>query len=115
MFSTHPYELELSFNDIRMFSDDPRVYLKKEIPEKILLDSEDSGIYFGLERNNGKGYYVGKKSEDDGNVLVVRTNGSGKSAFLAKSTIETWRDPLVVLDCKGELWQHYRLLQKKIK
>lgn len=113
MFSTNPYELELYLNDIRMSSDDPRVYLKKEIPEKIIVDSEDSGIYFGLEKKNGKGYYVGKKSEDDGNVLVVGTNGSGKSALLAKSTIETWRDPLVVLDCKGELWQHYKSLQEK--
>ena len=72
-----------------------------------------SGVYFGLEGDLGKGYYVGKASEDDGHVLVVGTNGSGKSVFIAKSTLETWRDPFVILDIKGELSEHYRRLAKK--
>lgn len=79
----------------------------------MVLDINDSGLYMGLKSGDGKGYYVGKKSGDDGNVLVAGTNGSGKSYFLAESTIETWRDPLVVLDCKGELSNHYMYLLRK--
>ena len=72
-----------------------------------------SGVYFGLESDRGKGYYVGKAAEDNGHVLVVGTNGSGKSVVIAKSTLETWRAPLVALDIKGELSEHYRRLAKK--
>ncbi len=76
----------------------------------MVQDIKDSGLYMGLETKYGKGYYVGKSSEDDGNALIMGTNGSGKSYFLAKSIIETWHDPFVVLDCKGELSYHYMTL-----
>ena len=72
-----------------------------------------SGVYFGLESDRGRGYYVGKAAEEAGHVLVVGTNGCGKSVFIAKSTLETWRDPFVILDIKGELSEHYRRLEKK--
>lgn len=86
--------------------------LGRKIPEKMILDVDcDSGFYMGLETKNGKGYYVGKQSEMDGNVLVAGINGSGKSFILAKSTVETWRDPFVILDCKGEHSSYYRYLQ----
>lgn len=78
----------------------------------MVQDIQDSGLYFGLESTNGKGYYVGKKSGEDGNALVIGTNGSGKSYFLAKSMIETWHEPFVALDCKSELRLHYRQLQR---
>lgn len=76
----------------------------------MVQDVKDSGLYFGLESTYGKGYYVGKRSEEDGNALIVGTIGSGKSYILAKSMVETWRDPFVVLDCKGELSHHYMSL-----
>lgn len=76
----------------------------------MILDIKESGLYLGLEQEYGKGYYVGKKSEDDGNALVVGINGSGKSHVLAKSMIETWREPFIALDFKGELSRHYRRL-----
>ncbi len=53
-----------------LFIDKPSICLGKDIPEDMLLDIEDAGLYLGLEKKWGKGYYVGKKSEDDGNVLV---------------------------------------------
>lgn len=77
----------------------------------MLLEIEESGLYLGLESKLGKGYYVGRRSEDDGNVLIAGINGSGKSYFLAKSMIETWHAPFVALDIKGELSCHYRFLQ----
>lgn len=90
--------------------DKPSIRPGKNIPENMILGIEESGLYLGLEQESGKGYYVGKKSEDDGNALVVGINGSGKSHILAKSMIETWHDPFVALDFKGELSRHYRSL-----
>lgn len=90
--------------------DKPSIRLGKNIPEDMILGIEKSGLYLGLEDDYGKGYYVGKKSEDDGNALVVGINGSGKSYILAKSMVETWQDPFVALDFKGELSCHYRSL-----
>lgn len=81
--------------------------LSRKIPEEMLLDIEDSGVYFGLETREGKGYYVGKLAEKDGHILIVGINGSGKSRFLVMSTLETWKDPMVILDCKGELSSSY--------
>ena len=63
--------------------DRPSIRTGRNIPEKMLLGIEESGLYMGLEQEYGKGYYVGKRTEDDGNVLVVGINGSGKSFFLA--------------------------------
>ncbi len=85
----------------------------KNIPENMILEIEESGLYLGLESTYRKGYYVGKRAEDDGNALVVGINGSGKSYILAKSIIETWHAPFVVLDFKGELSQHYGYLLRK--
>lgn len=92
--------------------DKPRIRPGQNIPEDMLLGIEDAGLYLGLEKKWGKGYYVGKNLEDDGNVLVVGINGSGKSHVLAKSMIETWQAPFVALDFKGELSSQYmRLLR----
>ena len=81
--------------------DRPKIEPGRNIPDDMILDVEDSGVFLGLDTGNGKGYYVGKRSTDDGNILVVGINGSGKSHFLAKSTLRTMDDPAVVLDIKG--------------
>lgn len=85
----------------------------RNIPEDMIVDIDDPGIFLGLERDYGKGYYVGKSSKDDGNILTIGINGSGKSRYLVKSTLETWQDPLVALDIKGELASHYDFLRRK--
>lgn len=105
--------LSPTFADNMMHRNKPYIRAGQNIPEKMTQEVENSGFYMGLETKCGKGYYVGKKSEDDGNVLIIGINGSGKSHYLAKSIIETWHDPFVVLDCKGELWQRYRFLQRQ--
>lgn len=87
----------------------------RNVPDDLILEIEDSGFYLGLETGfeSGKGYYVGKRSDDDGNILVIGINGSGKSSKISKPSIEMWRDPMVVLDIKGELATHYARLYKK--
>lgn len=107
--------MELPFEGVLSSIDKPRIFPGQGIPEELLLDIEDSGLYLGLEKENGKGYYVGKKSDSDGNVLVCGINGCGKSHICAKSMVETWRDPFVVLDCKGELLEHYMFLHRNHK
>lgn len=87
----------------------PNFYDTTEKERQLLLDtpiypngygehdySGDSGYFFGIA-NTGNGYFVGKRSDEDGHVLVTGTNGSGKSSILAMSTIETWRDPFVAI------------------
>lgn len=101
------------FANVMFAIDRPHIYPGKNIPEKMLLDIEDSGLYLGLETEYGKGYYVGKRSEQDGNALITGINGSGKSYICAKSMIETWRDPFVALDFKGELSCHYMSLKRR--
>ncbi len=93
--------------------DRPSIRPGENIPEDTIIEIEDAGLYLGLERKYGKGYYVGKRAEDDGNVLTVGINGSGKSHILAKSMIETWQKPFVALDFKGELSHHYRRLLRE--
>ena len=93
--------------------DRPKIEPGRNIPDDMILDVEDSGVFLGLDTGNGKGYYVGKRSTDDGNILVVGINGSGKSHFLAKSTLRTMDDPAVVLDIKGEMSSCYEILQHR--
>lgn len=93
--------------------DKPKIEPGRNIPDNMILDIEDSGAFLGLDIDNGKGYYVGKSSTEDGNILVVGINGAGKSRFLVQSTLETWRDPLVALDIKGELLDRNIRLQCK--
>lgn len=69
----------------------------------------ESSIFLGLldDREYRKGHFVGERAEEDGNYILVGTNGSGKSHFLIKPTLETYADPIVALDFKGELKKHY--------
>lgn len=92
--------------------DKPKIIPGRYIPTVMVRDIEDSGVYMGLETEMGKGYYIGKCSNDDGNILAIGINGSGKSYFLVRSTLETWRDPFVALDTKGELSNWYKHLKK---
>ena len=93
--------------------DKPKIEPGRNIPDDMILNIGGSGAFLGLDIDNGKGYYVGKSSTEDGNILVVGINGAGKSRFLVQSTLETWRDPFVALDIKGELLDRNIRLQRK--
>lgn len=96
--------------------DKPGICPGKNLPEDMILETELSGVFLGLEYGDyGKGYYVGKPAGRDGNILVLGVNGSGKSSILVKSTLGTWREVIVAIDIKGELSRHYdRLLRKRL-
>lgn len=112
-FWSEPNGLAPPLGNIMNPIDKPSIRPGENIPEDMIVEIEDAGLYLGLERKYGKGYYVGKRAEDDGNVLAVGINGSGKSHILAKSMIETWQKPFVALDFKGELSHHYRRLLRE--
>lgn len=92
-----------------------------QIPKKVILSGEKSGVYFGTGIQDvygqpiitEKGYYVGRPAEAEGNVFVVGKNGSGKSRYIAKPTIRRWNYPAVYLDIKGELITYYLSLKEK--
>lgn len=110
------YDNIMSARPIVTQVDKPKIEPGRNVPDSMILDAdvaEDSGVFQGIETGCGKGYFVGKRSGTDGNILTVGINGSGKSHVLVKSTLRTWRDPFVVLDMKGELSEHYKLLQRK--
>ena len=91
----------------------PRITPGRNIPDNMIVDIEDSGVYMGLETTMGKGYYVGKPAKCDGHILTAGVTGSGKSNILAKSILETWQDIIVSIDIKGELSRHYQCLLQR--
>lgn len=101
------YDSILSAQPMILPVDKPRISPGRNVPDSMILGIEESGVYMGLETSMGKGYYVGKSSNNDGNILVAGVVGSGKSHFLAKSTLRTWCNPIVALDIKGELFNFY--------
>ena len=108
----------MSYNDIISAQpfisqiDKPKIWAGKNIQDSMIVDIRESGVYMGLETDMGKGYYVGKHSNNDGNILTIGINGSGKSRFLVEPTLDTWRDPAVILDIKGELCEYYRFSRR---
>ena len=70
------------------------------------------GIVVGAQFEAFPTVPVGISQGKEGNLLVVGANGSGKSRCIAKTTLITWKDALVALDIKGELYAHYLMLYK---
>lgn len=83
------------------------------IPKSLLLQENTPGFFFGKNRDSSEDFYVGKKQESDGHILVVGGSGSGKSSGIAMPTMYTWRGPMCVTDINGELSDHYRKLYEQ--
>ena len=54
--------------------------------------------------------YLGMPEGEDGNILVVGGNGSGKTSSIAIPTLATWNGAIFALDIKGELGAAYTSL-----
>jgi type IV secretory pathway TraG/TraD family ATPase VirD4 len=92
----------------------------KNIPTNMIMgeDHRKSVFFFGSKWRGGlfiEKSYVVKPADQDGHILVVGGAGSGKSACIAKNTLETWGAPIVAIDIKGELSAHYKRLAAKYK
>ncbi len=88
------------------------------IPDYMIKNSpEYCGFFFGAKARGGfwnetYNVYVGKPTNQDGHILVVGGAGSGKSACIAKNVLKTWKSPILAIDVKGELSEHYLQLAK---
>lgn len=63
----------------------------------------DPGIYFGYKIGCKTNEYAGLEQGEEGNILIVGGNGSGKSSSIAKPTLYTWDGAICATDVKGEL------------
>lgn len=88
----------------------------KNIPnDRILSLNNTSGFYMGSPMEDSCRNYVGKRSEEDGNVIVVGRNGSGKSYNIAVPNLLTWEKSLVALDIKREFSDWYKECEREGK
>jgi type IV secretion system protein VirD4 len=60
-----------------------------------------SGFVFGKH----KGKYVTKKEDEEGHMLIIGGQGSGKSSCIAIPTLMRWKNRVFAIDIKGELYQ----------
>ena len=73
---------------------------------------KDPGFFFGHKETCEPTYYIGLRQGEEGNILVVGGNGSGKSSGLAKPTLAAWHGAICVTDVKGELSDSYQKLYR---
>lgn len=80
----------------------------RRVPKKLVLkrDSEP-GLFLGGFDQYKKDHYVGIPQGEEGNVVVIGGNGSGKSAGIAKPTLRMWQGAICATDVKGELSDYY--------
>lgn len=84
------------------------------IPKQIRLNTRAApGICFGYKSALGTGQYVGMPQGEEGNILIIGGNGSGKSAGIAKPTLYFWHGAICVTDIKGELSDFYKELYQQ--
>lgn len=82
------------------------------IPKRFLLSYDVSGIPFGDNPDEYPGKYIGMRRKEEGNIIVIGGNGSGKSVGIVKPSLALWKGPLFAIDIKGELSDYYRELYK---
>ena len=79
-----------------------------DIPlQMILRQPYPSGFIFGMRRDFPSDLHIGMPHGEEGNIIVIGGNSSGKSASIAKPTISAWKGAMCVTDIKGELSKVY--------
>lgn len=85
-----------------------------KIPEQLRLKvGRDSGFFFGGLGQHKKTGFVGMPQGEEGNIIVIGGNGSGKSTGIAMPTLRLWSGATCATDIKGELSRHYADLYYK--
>lgn len=79
----------------------------------LLLKEGSTGITFGYLDSERKKSRIGMLEGDEGNILVVGGNGSGKSRGIAAPTLRSWSGAICVTDLKGELAVEYAELYQQ--
>lgn len=100
-------------NFYRKVSDN--AYTVNYIPKELIrVRDGPPGTFLGGFGQVPKGCYVGMPQGEDGNIIVIGGNGSGKSSGIAKPTLCTWSGAICATDVKGELSKHYVDLSDKL-
>lgn len=87
---------------------------ERSFPKEIVLKgNDDPGIFFGGIGQCKKNHYVGIPQGEEGNIVVIGGNGSGKSTGIAMPTLITWQGPICATDVKGELSEFYKKLYQQ--
>ena len=81
-----------------------------EAPNCLLLKDDTSGFTFGYLEADDQDTLVGIPEGEEGNILVVGGNGSGKSCGVAMPTLKSWHGAICATDIKGELSRRYEVL-----
>lgn len=82
---------------------------KAEEFKRFFLHGNRPGVTFGYIGNRST-HVVGMPEGDDGNILVIGGNGSGKSRGIAMPTLKQWGGTICATDLKGELSDFYAAL-----
>lgn len=83
-------------------------------PDRALRKWPDgSGVFFGGLNQFQQGYYIGMPEGEDGNIIVIGGNGSGKTTGIVMPTLRTWKGPMCATDIKGELSTRYKEMYEK--
>lgn len=81
------------------------------IPQKLILGSSNAqGVVFGVKHGVNSDIFIGMSQGNEGNIVVIGGNASGKSSGIAKPTIATWKGAMCITDIKGELSEFYAKL-----
>ena len=75
--------------------------------DRLLLSKEAPGVVFGFLEDDKEKSLVGMPQHEEGNILVVGGNGSGKSRGIAMPTLNGWSGAICATDLKGELSKQY--------
>ena len=81
-----------------------------EAPSCLLLRDNANGFTFGYLEVDDQDTLVGMPEGEEGNILVVGGNGSGKSYGVAMPTLKSWHGAICATDLKGELSKWYEVL-----
>lgn len=87
------------------------------IPENTKLHyGMDSGFFFGMKSEQALrfGEYIGKPFHRDAHVLVAGESGRGKTQCIVLPTMATWTGSQIILDVKGDLYDHWRQLNRGV-
>jgi len=101
-------DFELPLPSIINFKKNKKLEFKR-LDEEITRAKE--GVFFGRLKNKN----VIKPQTEDGHILVVGGQGSGKSSSIAIPTLLTWTAPVFAIDIKGELSSLTKGTRKNMK
>lgn len=93
---------------------------KKSIPSKMRIPHDGEGFFFGkvssceaCAKECSAPPFCGKPIDEDGNILIIGSPGSGKTTGHIYPTMKTWKGNIVTLDVKGDMEAAQKSIHKE--